>query len=103
MAAHDGPREATFDKDIRPEVSEALSSADAEASTASASAKAVQRKVDFKILLWYSFVYLIMRIHVSNITNVAIINVEAGHGIKKQLASADLVIKPSSQLTSFIG
>jgi len=35
--------------------------------------KAVYRKVDFRILLWYSLVYLIMRIHVSNITNTAIV------------------------------
>ncbi|KAK5118602.1 hypothetical protein LTR85_008067 [Meristemomyces frigidus] len=49
--------------------------------------KAVRRKVDIKILLWYSFVYLVMRINVSNISNTAIMNVEAGHGIKKQLGS----------------
>ena len=72
--------------------------------------KAVYRKVDFRILLWYSFVYLIMRIHVSNITNTAIvrtaeirlspvcgtrlilssqsqINIEQGTGIKKQLGN----------------
>lgn len=36
--------------------------------------KAVYRKVDLRILLWYSFVYLIMRIHVSNITNTAIVS-----------------------------
>jgi len=47
--------------------------------------KAIRRKVDIKILLWYSFVYLIMRIHVSNVTNTAIINLEQGDGIKKQL------------------
>lgn len=47
--------------------------------------KKAQKKVDKKIILWYSFVYLIMRIHVSNITNTAIINIEEGDGIKKQL------------------
>ncbi|KAK6398719.1 hypothetical protein LTR65_000272 [Meristemomyces frigidus] len=47
--------------------------------------KAVRRKVDVKILLWYSFVYLVMRINVSNISNTAIMNLEQGHGIKKQL------------------
>lgn len=46
-----------------------------------------QRKVDIKLLLWYSFVYLVMRIHVSNITNTAIINLEDGTGIKKQLGN----------------
>ncbi|SMY26146.1 unnamed protein product [Zymoseptoria tritici ST99CH_1A5] len=45
------------------------------------------RKVDYRVLLWYSFVYLIMRINVSNITNTAIINIEDGTGIKKQLGN----------------
>ncbi|KAF6820059.1 high-affinity nicotinic acid transporter [Colletotrichum plurivorum] len=47
--------------------------------------KAAHRKVDKRLLLWYSFVYLIMRIHVSNISNAAIINLEQGTGIRKQL------------------
>ncbi|CAK4029530.1 high-affinity nicotinic acid transporter [Lecanosticta acicola] len=47
--------------------------------------KSAYRKADRRVLLWYSFVYLIMRIHVSNITNTAIINVEEGDGIKHQL------------------
>lgn len=47
--------------------------------------KAVHKKTDLRLLLWYSFVYLIMRIDVGNITNTAIINLEQGHGIKKQL------------------
>lgn len=51
--------------------------------------KAAYHKVDIRILLWYSFVYLIMRIHVSNITNTAIINIEQGTGIKKQLGNLD--------------
>lgn len=46
---------------------------------------AVYRKVDIKLPLWYSFVYLIMRIHVSNVSNTAIMNLEQGDGIKKQL------------------
>ena len=49
--------------------------------------KAAQRKADRRIVLWYSFVYLIMRIHVSNVTNTAIINIEEGDGIKKQLGN----------------
>lgn len=49
--------------------------------------KAAYRKVDYRVLLWYSFVYLIMKINVSNITNTAIINVEEGTGIKKQLGN----------------
>ncbi|ROW03097.1 hypothetical protein VMCG_05808 [Cytospora schulzeri] len=47
--------------------------------------KSAHRKVDIRLILWYSFVYLIMRIHVSNISNTAIINLEQGDGIKKQL------------------
>lgn len=47
--------------------------------------KAVQRKVDVRILAWYCFVYLIMRIHVSNITNTAIINEETNDDILDQL------------------
>ncbi|TPX16514.1 uncharacterized protein E0L32_003808 [Thyridium curvatum] len=49
--------------------------------------KRAHRKVDKRLLLWYSFVYLIMRIHVSNISNSAIMNVEAGTGIRKQLGN----------------
>ncbi|KAK1852293.1 high-affinity nicotinic acid transporter [Colletotrichum chrysophilum] len=45
------------------------------------------RKIDKRLLLWYSFVYLIMRIHVSNISNAAIINLEEGTGIRKQLGN----------------
>lgn len=47
--------------------------------------KSAHRKVDRRLVLWYSFVYLIMRIHVSNISNTAIINLEEGDGIKAQL------------------
>ena len=49
--------------------------------------KIAHRKVNKRLLLWYYFVYLIMRIHVSNITNTAIINLEQGTGIKKQLGN----------------
>lgn len=49
--------------------------------------KQARRKVDKRLLIWYAFVYLIMRIHVSNITNTAIINLEEGTGIKKQLGN----------------
>lgn len=43
--------------------------------------KAVYRKVDFRILLWYSFVYLIMRIDVSNISNTAIVSVQSAQDV----------------------
>lgn len=49
--------------------------------------KKAQRKVDKRLLIWYSFVYLVMRVHVSNITNTAIINLEDGDGIKQQLGN----------------
>ncbi|KAK3197718.1 hypothetical protein GRF29_216g1037280 [Pseudopithomyces chartarum] len=49
--------------------------------------KAAHRKVDKRLLLWYAFVYLIMRIHVSNISNSAIINLESGDGIRRQLGN----------------
>lgn len=51
------------------------------------SLKSAHRKVDVRLILWYAFVYLIMRIHVSNISNTAIINLEQGDGIKEQLGN----------------
>ena len=56
-----------------------------DAYTPTADLKSAHRKVDLRLVLWYSFVYLIMRIHVSNISNTAIINLEEGDGIKAQL------------------
>ncbi|KAK7737080.1 hypothetical protein SLS63_002871 [Diaporthe eres] len=55
--------------------------------THAAHLKSAHRKVDRRLVLWYSFVYLIMRIHVSNISNTAIINLEEGDGIKAQLGN----------------
>lgn len=49
--------------------------------------KKVQHKVDRKLLAWYCFVYLIMRIHVTNVTNTAIINEESGDDIRTQLGN----------------
>lgn len=49
--------------------------------------QSAHKKLDRRLILWYSFVYLIMRIHVSNISNTAIINLEQGTGIKKQLGN----------------
>ncbi|KAJ0108205.1 high-affinity nicotinic acid transporter [Diaporthe amygdali] len=62
-----------------------LSATDPEQDDHKASLKSAHRKVDRRLVLWYSFVYLIMRIHVSNISNTAIINLEEGDGIKAQL------------------
>lgn len=55
--------------------------------TLTADLRSAHRKVDRRLVLWYSFVYLIMRIHVSNISNTAIINLEEGDGIKAQLGN----------------
>ncbi|KXT13092.1 hypothetical protein AC579_2146 [Pseudocercospora musae] len=68
-------------------VSEMATHADSISEESKAIGEAAYRKADIRILLWYSFVYLIMRIHVSNITNTAIINVEEGDGIKNQLGN----------------
>lgn len=72
-------------KDV--EIAEVPSPTASEVDYDSTEAKAAYRKADKRILLWYSFVYLIMRIHVSNITNAAIINIEEGDGIKKELGN----------------
>ena len=53
--------------------------------TSEATLKSAHRKIDRRLLGWYAFVYLIMRIHVGKISNSAIINLEQGSGIKKQL------------------
>jgi hypothetical protein len=50
-------------------------------------ARVARRKTDRHLLIWYSFVYLVMRVHVSNITNSAIMNLEQGTGIKEQLGN----------------
>jgi MFS family permease len=74
--SNDAPKEATTT--ISPTPSSLTSSQ-------SLIEKAAYRKADIRLLLWYSFVYLIMRIHVQNVTNSAIMNLETGHGIKAQL------------------
>lgn len=53
----------------------------------SADLRSAHRKLDRRLILWYAFVYLFMRIHVSNISNTAIINLEQGDGIKVQLGN----------------
>lgn len=45
----------------------------------------VHRKIDLHMVLFYSIVYLVVQIDKTNISNVAIINLESGHGIKKEL------------------
>ncbi|CAN8097904.1 unnamed protein product [Discula destructiva] len=50
----------------------------------SAHLKSAHKKVDVRLILWYAFVCLFMRIHVSNTSNTAIINLEQADGIKEQ-------------------
>lgn len=47
--------------------------------------KKALRKADIRLVLFYSLVYLVVQIDKTNISNVAIANVEEGHDIKKQL------------------
>ena len=47
--------------------------------------RVAHKKVDHRLLIWYCFVYLILRVDAVNITNTAIMNVETGHGIYKEL------------------
>lgn len=49
--------------------------------------KAAHGKIDKRLLYWYAFVFLIMHINVKNITNTAIMNLEQGTGIKRQLGN----------------
>lgn len=53
----------------------------------SADLRSAHKKLDRRLILWYACVYLFMRIHVSNISNTAIINLEQGDGIKVQLGN----------------
>lgn len=70
------------------ESAESRSTSDAESQDGKRSKlKAVQRKIDIKLLLWYSFVYLVLSIHKTNIANTAIINVEQGTDIITQLGN----------------
>lgn len=59
--------------------------ADAGSEVTSPALRSAHRKLDRRLVLWYAAVYLVMRIHVSNISNTAIINLEQGDGIKAQL------------------
>lgn len=56
-------------------------------SSTSPALKSAHKKLDRRLILWYAVVYLVMRIHVSNISNTAIINLEQGDGIKDQLGN----------------
>lgn len=72
----------------KPDTGASASSSESDSGTScSAHLKSAHKKVDRRLILWYAFVYLFMRIHVSNISNTAIINLEQGDGIKAQLGS----------------
>ena len=45
------------------------------------------QKVDTRMLYWYAFVFLVMRMNVNNISNTAILNKEEGTDIRKQLGN----------------
>lgn len=84
------PRRLSIGHDASKEASATLSPTSSPnpfslTSTHSLVSKTAYRKTDIRLLLWYSFVYLIMRIHVQNVTNSAIMNLESGDGIKTQL------------------
>ena len=79
---YDQTKEATANATLSPAPS-SLSSAQSQVE------KDAYQKADIRLLLWYSFVYLIMRIHVQNVTNSAIMNLESGDGIKEQLGGLD--------------
>ncbi|KAH7072554.1 major facilitator superfamily domain-containing protein [Paraphoma chrysanthemicola] len=76
-----------FNEPPTKEMKDVPSSETSSNSPSATTLKGAHRKVDKRLLCWYAFVYLIMRIHVSNISNTAIMNLEQGTGIKKQLGN----------------
>ncbi|KZM20245.1 uncharacterized protein EKO05_0003700 [Ascochyta rabiei] len=69
-----------------PSVSPTLSNPDTETSSVSPEfEKRLLRKIDFWLVGFYSLVYVFRVIDSANYSNAAIINLEAGTGIKKQL------------------
>lgn len=49
--------------------------------------RAAHRKVDQRLVAWHCFLYLLMKFGQNNISNAAIMNLESGHGIKKELGN----------------
>lgn len=72
---------------ISPAQTDASSTEDGGLTEEKALLKAAHRNVDKRLLAWYALVYLIMRIHVSNISNTAIMNLEEGDDIRHQLGN----------------
>ena len=50
-----------------------------------AALKTAYRKTDFRLVAWYSFVFLVLRVESHNIANAAIMNIEADTDIQHQL------------------
>lgn len=75
------PRDGTFavhKSDVSLERSHSTSESDA-------TLKRAYRKADVRLLVWYSFVFLILKIEGHNNANAVIMNVEAGTDIRHQL------------------
>lgn len=70
---------------VELEVHQSDSELQSDSESLSGNYKKVLRKIDFRILILYSIVYLFTQINKQNISNTAILNLEAGHGIKQQL------------------
>ncbi|KAK1824523.1 hypothetical protein LTR12_001115 [Friedmanniomyces endolithicus] len=68
------------DDDKSPDTADTLTPAEREARLQKA-----YRKVDLRLVLWYGILFVMVRASSNNITNVAILNLEQGTGIKHQL------------------
>ena len=49
--------------------------------------KRILRKIDYRLIVVYSISYIFTQINKGNISNVAILNLESGHNIKKELGN----------------
>lgn len=77
--------QTVLDKDVSS-VSPTSTNSDAEVASVSPEfEKRLMRKIDFWLVGFYSLVYIFRVIDSANYSNAAIINLEAGTGIKKQL------------------
>ena len=52
-----------------------------------AALKTAFRKTDLRLVAWYAFVLLVLRVEAHNIANAAIMNIEAGTDIQRQLGN----------------
>lgn len=86
-SASEGAISTANEENFKPGSSSPSSRSKPNGSESSSALISAHKKVDRRLILWYSAVYLVMRIHVSNISNTAIINLEQGDGIKKRECS----------------